>query len=149
MTEWSSSEDDLIVASFFQEFYGLTATHLEPAGTIVKFTGDGGLVVFEEAKVEAGVVALSELAVATRRRAGEFGLDTYLNISVHVGPVVLGTFGPKGRGRLDVIGKTVNIAARLGRRGLSLSSQAFRCLSGATRERFEKIKPPITYRLQR
>ena len=104
---------------------------------------------FEEANVEAGILALSELAVAARRRAREFDLDAYLNISVHVGPVIMGTFGPEGHGRLDVIGKTVNIAARLGRRGLSLSSQAFRCLSTETRERFEKIKPPITYRLQR
>ena len=67
---------------------------------------------------------------------------------MHVGPVLAGSFGPKGDERFDVIGKTVNIAARLGRRGLTLSAQAFRCLSPEGRKRFQKILQPITYRFR-
>ena len=147
--EWSSSEDDAHVAGFFQAFYELAAEHVAPAGgRIVKFMGDAGLAVFPELSAEAGIVALCDFAAAARALGGQFGLDTYLNVNVHVGPVLAGRFGPKGDERYDVIGKTVNVAARLGRRGVTLSAQAFRCLSPEGRQRFEKIMPPITYRFR-
>ena len=147
--EWSSSQEDAHVAGFFQAFYGLAAEHVVPAGgRIVKFMGDAGLAVFDEASAEGGILALCELASAARALAGEFGLDTYLNVNVHYGPVLAGEFGPGGEERYDVIGKTVNIAARLGRRGVTLSAQAFRRLGPDGRKRFDKIMQPITYRLR-
>ena len=147
ISEWSSVEQDATVAGFFQDFYVMAAGHIEPAGgRIVKFMGDAGLAVFEPDAAERVIFALCQFAADARRRAREFGLDTYLNVNVHVGPVLAGGFGPPGAERFDVIGKTVNIAARLGRRGVSLSPQAFRCLSGDGRKRFEKITPPVTYR---
>jgi class 3 adenylate cyclase len=149
MAEWTSPEDDGRVASFLQAFYALAAKHLKPAGgRIVKFMGDAGLVVFPEESAEQCVFALSELAREARARALEAGFDAYLNVNVHVGPVVAGAFGPPGDERFDVIGKTVNIAARLGRRGVTLSQQAYRCLSPEGRERFQKVAPPTTYRLR-
>ena len=150
MAEWMSSEEDAPVASFFQKFYALAAKHLEPAGgRIVKFMGDAGLAVFPTESAEGAVFALCAFARDARETARGAGLDAYLNVSVHVGPVLTGSFGPKGAERFDVIGKTVNIAARLGRRGVTLSAQAFRCLSPEGRKRFEKIMRPITYRLRR
>jgi class 3 adenylate cyclase len=110
--------------------------------------GDAGLVVFPEESVEECVFALYELAREARERALASGLDAYLNVNVHVGPALAGSFGPPGDERFDVIGKTVNIAARLGRRGITLSQQAFRCLSPEGRQRFQKIAPPTTYRLR-
>jgi len=149
IAEWSSSERDAVLASFFQAFYELAANHIEPAGgRIVKFMGDAGLAVFPEDSAEDVIFALAAFAREARERAGAYGLDTYLNVSVHVGPVLAGSFGPPGAARFDVIGKTVNIAARLGRRGLTLSSQACRCLSEDGRKRFEKLMQPITYRLR-
>jgi class 3 adenylate cyclase len=147
--EWASSEEDAHVAGFFQEFYELAARHVEPAGgRIVKFMGDAGLAVFAEEAAEQGILALCELSGASRALGREFGLDTYLNVNVHVGEVLAGSFGPKGAERYDVIGKTVNIAARLGRRGVTLSAQAFRCLGPDARKRFEKRMLPITYRFR-
>lgn len=147
LAEWSSSEEDERVATFFQEFYTLAAEHLEGAGgRIVKFMGDAGLAVFPKERAEEVIFALAGFAQATRAHAGEVGLDAYLNANVHVGPVLAGSFGPPGAERFDVVGKTVNIAARLGRRGITLSPQAFRCLSPVGRERFKKITPPVTYR---
>lgn len=149
MAEWTSPDEDARVASFFQAFYALAAKHLKPAGgRIVKFMGDAGLVVFPQESVEQCVFALAELAREARERALGSGLDAYLNVNVHVGPVLAGAFGPPGDERFDVIGKTVNIAARLGRRGITLSQQAFRCLSPEGRQRFQKIAPPTTYRLR-
>ena len=148
MAEWADGEKDEIVAVFFQGFYALAAERLEPAGgRIVKFMGDAGLLVFEPESAEPVILALDQLARDARDLARSVGLDTYLNINVHVGPVLAGSFGAPGNERFDVIGKTVNIAARLGRRGLTLSPQAFRCLGAEAREHFRKIMPPITYRL--
>jgi class 3 adenylate cyclase len=149
MFEWAGSSDDAKVAGFLQTFYQLAADHLEPAGgRIVKFIGDAGLVVCPEESVEELVFALNELSADIRKRGQKLGIDTYLNVNVHFGPVLAGSYGPKGAERYDVIGKTVNIAARLGRRGITLSTQAFRCLSEEGRKRFNKIKQPITYRLK-
>ena len=147
--EWASSEQDAVVASYFQKFYELAAEHLQPAGgRIVKFMGDAGLAVFTTDVAEEVILALCAFAREARERARDFGLDAYLNVNIHVGPVLSGKFGPPGEERFDVIGKTVNIAARLGRRGVTLSPQAFRCLGSEARARFEKITPPITYRLR-
>lgn len=147
--EWCSSEQDVLVASFFQQFYALAADHIEPAGgRIVKFMGDAGLAVFPPERLEEGIFALCAFARDARARGREFGLDTYLNVNVHVGPVVAGPFGRPGATSFDVIGKTVNVAARLGRRGVTLSPQAFRCLAPDARKRFRKIAPPVTYRFR-
>jgi len=144
--EWSSADDDERVASFLQQFYVLAHERLERAGCrIVKFIGDAGLAVFPADGAEEAIFALCSLADEVRTVAREVGLDSYLNINVHVGPVIAGSFGPEGKARFDVIGKAVNVAARLGRRGVVLSPQAFRTLSEEGRQRFEKITRPVTY----
>lgn len=146
--EWSSADEDQQIASFLQAFYELAAEMLEPAGArIVKFMGDAGLVVFPPEVAEAAIFALCEFSQRARESAAEAGLGAYLNVNIHLGPVIAGSFGPAG-GRFDVIGKTVNIAARLGRRGVTLSAQAFRALSQEGRERFRKYAPPVTYRFR-
>ena len=150
MMEWASSQEDDRVAEMFQEFYRLAADRIQGAGgRIVKFIGDAGLAVFPKEAADKVVVALADLAAETRKHAAAHGFDTYLNINVHFGSMLEGTFGPPGLERYDVLGKTVNIAARLGRRGLTLSQQAFRCLGPETRERFGKIETPTNYRLRR
>jgi class 3 adenylate cyclase len=147
LAEWSSSDEDARVAAFLQELYRLAAERLEPAGVrLVKLMGDAGLAVFAPEDGEGAIEALAQLCREARELALACGFDAWLNANVHVGPVLSGSFGPAGHERYDVIGKTVNTAARLGRRGLTLSPQAFRCLSKEARERFEKVKPAVTYR---
>ena len=149
LSEWASSQEDAAVAAFLQTFSVLAAERLEPAGVrIVKFMGDAGLAVFAPDAAEDAIFALCELARDARECGRRFGFDTYLNVNVHVGPVITGPFGAPDAARFDVIGKTVNVAARLGRRGVTLSPQAFRCLGSEGRQRFEKIKPPVTYRFR-
>ena len=144
---WVGSEQDTLVADFLQRFYRLSTELAEGAqGRIVKFMGDGVLAVFPPESMEPMVTALGTLAKDARQLGHEFGIDTYLNINVHVGSVVCGSFGAPDQERFDVIGKTVNIAARLGRRGMTLSPQAFRCLGPEARKSFDKNMPPITYR---
>jgi class 3 adenylate cyclase len=146
--EWQSSDQDVPVARFFQQFYALAASHIESGGgRIVKVMGDAGFAVFPEEACRDGILALRDLAGEARKLARSHGFDVYLNVNVHLGPVICGPFGPPGSGSFDVIGKTVNIAARLGRRGITLSPQAFRCLDPDSRKLFQKNMPPITYRL--
>ena len=92
-----------------------------------------------------GVHALCEFGAAVRRLAREHGFDAHLNVQVHFGAVVSGEFGPPGLSRYDVIGKAVNVAARLGGRGVMLTVQAYRQLDHAARQRFDKHTPPISY----
>jgi len=147
MAAWTDANEDARVASFLHRFYQLAADRLEPAGgRIVKFMGDAGIVVCPEESVEELIFALCDFTQVARNCGRSFGIDTYLNVSIHVGPVLAGAFGPEGSERFDVLGKTVNVAARLGRRGVTLSTQAFRCLTEEGRKRFDKIKRPITYR---
>ena len=111
----------------------------------MKFMGDAGLAVFPVDKAEDAILALCEFSTAARQAALAVGLDAYCNTNIHVGDVITGTFGPAGSARFDVLGKAVNVAARLGRRGVTLSPQAFRTLSEEARQRFQKITRPITY----
>ena len=146
ISEWASSEEDERAAGFLQRFYELAAEHIGPAGgRIVKFIGDAGLIVFPKESAEQVIFALCDFARAARECGREVGLDTYLNVNVHVGPVIAGSFGPPGSERYDVLGKAVNVAATLGRRGVTLSPQAFRTLSPEGRERFDKVTRPVTY----
>lgn len=148
--EWASSQEDRRVAEMFQEFYVLAGKRIAGAGgRIVKFIGDAGLAVFPKEAAENVILALADLSREARQLAAVRGFDTYLNINVHFGPMLEGTFGPEGLERYDVLGKTVNIAARLGRRGLTLSQQAYRCMGPKARERFEKLEQPTNYRLRR
>jgi len=147
--QWTSSDADARIASFFAQFYATAAERIEPAGArIVKLMGDAGLAVFPTEAAETAIFALATLARDARTLARDNGLDTFLAVNVHVGPVVAGPFGPPGAESYDVIGKAVNIAARLGRRGVTLSAQAFRCLSPEGRQRFQKITRPVTYCLR-
>lgn len=71
------------------------------------------------------------------------GVDSGLHVNLHFGEVTMGKLGSIDR--LDVIGETVNVAATLPHQGVTLSPQAFRCLSAEHRKAFHKHTPPVTY----
>ena len=90
ITAWASIQEDAQVAGFLQEFYALSAGRLAPAGArIVKFMGDAGLAVFPTESAEKAIFALCDLAAESRRCGQRHGLDTHLNVNVHVGPVLV------------------------------------------------------------
>ena len=146
LREWHSSSKDLRVAEFLQSYYVLAGRTIAGAGArLVKLNGAEGLCVIPAPRMAEGVHALCELGTAVRRLAREQGFDAHLNVQVHFGAVVNGEFGPPGLRRYDVIGKAVNVAARLGGRGVVLAAQAYRQLDHASRQRFDKHTPPISY----
>ncbi|MBI4503047.1 MAG: hypothetical protein HY700_18055 [Gemmatimonadetes bacterium] len=129
------------------EYYQLAGSAIRAAGgQIVKFIGDATLAVFPAEVADRGTLGLLDLKDSADQFMAQQGWDCRLVVKVHVGPVVAGEFGAEPDRRYDLLGKTVNVAARLdASSGFALSAEAFRSLEPETRKRFKKHTPPITY----
>jgi len=139
--------DDADVARVLSAYYDLAGTAIRQAGgQVVKFIGDATLAVFPADNAERGTLALLDLKDAADQFMAEQGWDCHLVVKIHFGPVAAGEFGAGPDRRYDVLGKTVNVAARLeASSGVALSAEAFRRLGPDARTRFKKHTPPITY----
>ena len=142
----SFSRGDTEIADVLDAYYDRVASAVDTAGgTVVKFIGDGALIVFPEELVNRGVEVVLDLKNSIDEFMVERGWECRFNAKVHFGTVIAGTFGAAGAKRFDVIGKAVNTAAMLDSAGVTLSVEAFRKLSPDMRTRFKKHTPPITY----
>jgi class 3 adenylate cyclase len=138
--------EDLDVAAVMAEYYELVGRSVRAAnGKVVKFIGDAAIAVFPDTSVDAGVLALLALKTAVDRFMASRKWECTLVVGAHYGTVASGLFGEGEDQRYDVLGKTVNVTARLESAGVALSVEAFRQLSPAVRQRFKKHTPPITY----
>jgi len=144
--EVSRRLDERRIATLLDELYERVGARVSAAGgRVVKFLGDGALLAFAEDAVDAGVAALVDLKGEIDGWLKGQGYDSRLTVKAHFGPVVAGEFGARGDKRFDVVGRTVNTAALLDTRSLAITPQAFRRLEPATRRRFKKHTPPVTY----
>lgn len=140
----SKSDDE--VAAILDWYYESLGVAIERAGgRVVKFIGDGSLIVFPEDRVDSGVEALLELKKSIDSFMRGHGWESRLAVKVHFGTALAGTFGTANDRRYDVVGKHVNAAAKLDFGGVTLSVAAFRKLSPEMRKHFKKSTPPITY----
>ena len=114
-------------------------------GKVVKFMGDGSLLVFPEESLDAGVHSLKQLKAETDRWFTDRGLACRLKVAAHVGPVLCGPIGTRQEQRFDVSGLTVMTAATLGAQPFAITPQVFRKLRPETRKLFKKHTPPIRY----
>lgn len=114
-------------------------------GTVVKFIGDAGLIVYPVAGAGRGVVGLKHLKEAGDRWLTDHDVPCRHIIKAHVGPVCCGSLGTHTDKRFDVIGGTVNIAVTLQSTGLAITPQLFRKLDPETRKLFKRRTPPVTY----
>src|SRR5207245_3792885 len=139
--------DDAVVARVMDDYYQLAGSAIRSTGgRVVKFIGDATLAVFPPDQVERAILGLLELKDAADSFMAERGWDCRLVVKVHFGPVAAGEVGAGPDRRYDVLGKTVNVAARLDASGgVVLSAEAFRRLGPEARTRFKKHTPPITY----
>lgn len=138
--------DDLDVAAVMTDYYELVGRATRAAGgRVIKFVGDAAIVAFPAASVDTGVLALLDLKIEVDRFMAARQWECTLIVGAHYGSVAAGLFGEGEDQRYDVLGKTVNLAARLETNGVALSVEAFRQLSPAVRQRFKKHTPPITY----
>jgi class 3 adenylate cyclase len=140
---------DVEVADILDEYYEAVGAAVEKGGgRVVKFIGDGALVVFPEEHVDSGVQTLLTLKESIDDLMTRRGWDCRLTAKAHFGVAVAGRFGVAGHKCYDVIGKAVNTAAAHGSlegTGITLSVAAFRKLGPALRRRFKKHTPPISY----
>lgn len=137
-------DDEL--AEVVDGYYEIVAASIADAGgRVVKFIGDGVLIVFDADDADRGVTALLALKDDVDRYLEARGWPCRLLVKAHVGPVIAGPYGARGDKRFDVIGKTVNTAAMIDAAGVALSAEAFRKLSPETRQRFKKHTWPTTY----
>jgi adenylate cyclase len=130
------------IADQLDAYYAKVSARVVAAGGyVVKFIGDGALVVFHRAAADAAVEACLDLKAEIDTWLAGRGWHCELTAKIHVGDVVVGPFG----GKLDVIGREVNAAAMLDSTGVALSVPAFRALGAELRTRFRKHTPPVTY----
>jgi adenylate cyclase len=138
----SARVDDAELAERVDGYYARVAERVDRAGGyVVKFIGDGALVVFRREAADVAVQTLLELKAELDDWLAQIGWPCRVHIKVHVGEVICGPFN----GRLDVIGREVNAAAMLDSTGVALSVAAFRALGADVRTRFRKHTPPVTY----
>ena len=112
-------------------------------GTVIKYLGDAALVVFPEELADVGIMALLQLKREVDASFRQRRIDSGMHVNCHFGEVTMGKLGSVDR--LDVIGETVNVCATLPHQGVTLSPQAFRCLTPEHRRAFHRYTPPITY----
>ena len=130
------------LAERIEGYYSIVAARTGAAGGhVVKFIGDGALVVFHREAADIAVETLLALKTELDDWLAGLGWDCRLTIKVHVGDVIAGPFN----GQFDVIGREVNAAAMLDSTGVALSVAAFRALGPELRARFRKHTPPVTY----
>lgn len=133
---------DAELAEHIDGYYSRITERVTAAGGhVVKFIGDGALVVFHRDSADAAVEALLALKAELDDWLDQLGWSCTLLVKIHAGDVIVGPFG----GRLDVIGREVNAAAMLDSTGVALSVPAFRALGAELRTRFRKHTPPVTY----
>jgi adenylate cyclase len=138
------ADDEL--ATVVDSYYERVAARITAAGgRVVKFIGDGALIVFDVADADAAVTALLELKPEIDGLMASLRWECRLAIKVHVGTAIAGPFGGAADKRFDVIGKAINTCAMLDATGVALSVEAFRALSAETRTKFKKHTWPVTY----
>lgn len=143
----SLRQNDVETANMVDAYYERLASAVEAAGgKVVKFIGDGALIVFPEDAVDRGVEMLVNAKTSIDSLMSGRGSECRFGARVHFGTVVSGPFGAGDAKKYDVIGKAVNATALLDYpSGITLSVEAFRQLSPALRTHFKKHTPPITY----
>ena len=138
-----SDEEVFALLSDYYEFVGdIIAT---ASGQIIKFMGDGVLMLFPETSVDAGVQALLNLQSEGDRFLSERGIGCHHHLRAHFGPVCLGPIGTRTDKRPDILGSTVNTMFMLKASGFAITPDAFRKLKPETRRLFKKHTPPVIY----
>jgi class 3 adenylate cyclase len=131
---------DAALVELLEDYYARLVDGLKPAGgRIVKFMGDGALVVFAVDRASQAARAILMLKSDVDARLAKQKFSSVLVARVHSGEVMAGAFGPKGDKRYDVIGQAVNrtAAMRLGE-VISLTGDAFAKLDAKTQKLFKQ-----------
>lgn len=145
-TAFAEHTEPLALLDLLAGYFTLTGDIIAAAGgRLIKTLGDAGLFAFFAADADAGIAALKKVESEGGAWLTKKGYRCGLIVKVNFGPVAIGMVGGRGSEILDVYGKTVNTAAVLPGRGMTLTPAAFRALSPASRKLFKKHTPPVSY----
>jgi adenylate cyclase len=150
-TKAFQTRDDVEVARFVDEYYALCERVMTlKRGRIVKFMGDGCLVVFPADAAADALGAALELERALDDLSARHQLRLTLSANLHLAVLVEGSFGAGASRHADIIGRGVNQTFLLGRGpGIRISEPVYRQLPNEARSAWNKHKPPAIYHLTR
>ena len=117
----------------------------DAGGVFIKPIGDAGLFAFQGDQADIAVETSDRMLTESEAWLGTVGYPNTSRLGLHAGPVAVGRIGAPGEERLDFIGKTVNIGARLVTQRMTVTPAVFRKLSPDNRKRFKKHTPPVSY----
>jgi adenylate cyclase len=101
----SQRVDDTELADTIDAYYEQVGAAVQAAGgRVVKFVGDGVLIVFPEEAVDRGVEMLLALKDAVDGAMAARRWECRLAAKAHFGPTIAGPFGIAGDKRFDVLG---------------------------------------------
>ena len=141
----ASQRDDEVVAQLADVYYERVGDGAARAGgVVVKVLGDGALLAFP---VDRADDALGELFALKAEIDAWLAADAWasrVTVKLHRGVVVAGDFGRRGAKRFDVLGKVVNVTARLPG-PFHVTRELFDSLSPAARARLKEDPASATY----
>ena len=118
-------------------------------GTIVKYVGDGAIILSPEDKINIGIISLKKCQKDINQAIKNSGFENKITFGIHYGNIAIGKF--HGIDHLDIIGNPVNIAFTINhgksRGDFVISPQVFRKLNKENRKLFHKFTPPIVYKM--
>ncbi len=143
---FSHSKDTMAIYNILQKLYTLVLSEVNTAGGfVVKFMGDGAIIIFPEEIVDKSILFLLELKDQIEKAMAEEAYICKAVFSSHFGEIAIGNMGTEEYPRIDVYGKEVNNAFLIGRTSAKgdfiISPQLFRKLSSESRKIFHKFTP--------
>jgi class 3 adenylate cyclase len=139
--------DAVAIAGVLDRFYAVAGRVVtERGGRVVKYLGDGCLVVFPPERAAVAVDSVEALADEVRGLAGQVQLDLELGANLHLCTAAEGRY--ESTGAEDVVGVGVVHAFRIGGGpGVRISEPVYRKLPSDRRGRWAKYQPPSVYSL--
>ena len=145
---WSHPDSEM--AAFADEYYRMAGEVVEQqGGKIIKFNGDGVLIIFPPDAASEAVAAAITMQRAITELAQDLQFEVRLGANIHFGEAIAAEFGTGSNRRYDILGRTVNQTFLLGRGpGIRLSERVYRKLPSDERSPWDKRKPPALYVLE-
>ena len=134
--------------SFMNGFSGLTSQKVADAGgLVIKYLGDGALIVFDDQDVDASVMAMHCLKADLEAYLAQHGFRNAVAFSLHIGEAAIGYIGTEPFRWIDIMGNPVQVVFTMlnPKQRFAITPQVFRKLKPETRKLFHKFTPPILY----
>lgn len=122
-TAFTEGQEPETLSAFLDRFYELAMEELfKQGGTLEKFMGDGLLAYFgapnplpekERCAIAAAIAIRDRFAALDAERVASGGAPLAIRCGIATGWVAVGYFGGGNRGTYGVIGRSVNLAARI------------------------------------